>query len=256
VNGQSPLSSDSCSNTFVPERLSAEVVGPSPPPPDHARAQQTSGPSREPPSRKDRPAATPADERETVVVVGMQGPTLPLKGPETQSEQALRLYAKGMEQIARGNVSAARMFSMRAAMSGSTRSMRALAGTYDLVQLDKLKVLGMQSDVDVARKLYEKADDLDAPKTTEPIVREENSSAVAMDKPAMDLTQFRVAYLSGDGLSYVIIKDEKGEHLYRYGDISRSAAKDNTQAYRIYACNTPHIFTREKPIERNRREAW
>jgi hypothetical protein len=45
----------------------------------------------------------------------------------------------------------------------------------------------------------------------------------------------------------VIIKDEKGEHLYRYGDISRSAAKDDTQAYRMYACNKSHIFTQEKP---------
>jgi curved DNA-binding protein CbpA len=191
-----------------------------------------------------RPAATPdANERKSPVAVGTKDLQSPQPDPEAQREQALRFHAKGMEQIAQGNVSAARTFFALAAKAGSTRSMRALAGTYDPVQLSKLKVVGMQPDIDAAQKWYQMADDLDGPASMERGVREEGaSSAIATDKPAPDLTQFRAAYLSGDGLAYVVIEDEKSEHLYRYGGISRSNAKDDTQAYTLYACNTPHVF--------------
>jgi DnaJ-domain-containing protein 1 len=151
-----------------------------------------------------RPAAAPdANERASTVAVGTKGPQPAQPVPEAQREQALRLHAKGMEQIARGNVSAARMFFALAAKAGSTRSMRALAGTYDPLQLSKLKVLGMQPDIDAAQKWYQRADDLDGPASTERGVRKEGaSSAIATGKPAPDLTQFRAAYLSGDGLAY------------------------------------------------------
>ncbi len=51
--------------------------------------------------------------------------------------------------------------------------------------------------------------------------------AFAADQAAIDpdLAQFRAAYTSGDGLAYVVINDEKGDHIYRYGDASRLAAK-------------------------------
>jgi curved DNA-binding protein CbpA len=212
-----------------------------------ARREQTPESSREPPSQTEHLATPPADESESIFAVKTQGPISPQLDLQVQREQALRLHAKGMEQIARGNVSAARMFFVLAAKAGSTRSMRALAGTYDPVQLDKLKVLGVQPDLDAARKWYEKADDLDAPTTTERGVRKEmETSVTAADKPATDLTQFRAAYTSGDGLAYVVINDEKGGHLYRYGDISRSNAKDDMQAYTLYACNTPHVLTPQK----------
>jgi TPR repeat protein len=105
-----------------------------------------------------RPAAAPdANESESTVAVP-RGPQSPQPNLEAQREQALRLHAKGMEQIARGNVSGARMFFALAAKAGSTRSMRALARTYDPVQLGKLRVLGMEPDIEAAQKWYQKTE--------------------------------------------------------------------------------------------------
>ena len=235
-------------NEGVATKVAIGLSGPFPSVSDaDARREQTPESSRDPPSQTERPATPPADNSDSIVAVKTRGPISPQPDLQVQREQPQRLHANGMEQIARGNVSAARMFFVLAAKAGSTRSMRALAGTYDPVQLDKFKVLGMQPDVDEARKWYEKADDLDAPATTERGVREQaETSATATDKPATDLTQFRSAYTSGDGLAYVVIKDEKGEHLYRYGDISRSNAKDDMHAYTLYACNTPRVLTPQR----------
>jgi hypothetical protein len=67
---------------------------------------------------------------------------------------------------------------------------------------------------------------------------------LAADQPAVDadLMQFRAAYTSGDGLAYVVINDEKGEHIYRYGDASRVTAKKDTRGYMLFTCNSPHVF--------------
>jgi curved DNA-binding protein CbpA len=109
------------------------------------------------------PSVPPADERGTKIAASaVDGGTSLQADPQTQREQALHLYAKGMEQIGQGNVLAARSFFALAAKAGLQRSLRALAGTYDPVQLDKLKVLGMQPDVEAARSWYEKAGDLAA----------------------------------------------------------------------------------------------
>jgi hypothetical protein len=118
------------------------------------------------------PSALPADPRGSALLtdpratklaaIGVEDRTSLPADPETQRERALHLYAKGMEQIERGNVLAARSFFALAAKAGLKRSLRALAGTYDPVQLDKLKVLGMQPNAEVARSWYEKAGDLDA----------------------------------------------------------------------------------------------
>jgi hypothetical protein len=52
--------------------------------------------------------------------------------------------------------------------------------------------------------------------------------AAAAEPPAADpdLVQFRQAYTTGSGLAYVVIKDDKGEKVYRYGDASRQAAQN------------------------------
>jgi hypothetical protein len=72
--------------------------------------------------------------------------------------------------------------------------------------------------------------------------------ALAVDpQPDPDLAAFRAAYTSGDGLSYVVIKDDKGEHIYRYGDASRLTAKKNPRGYMLFTCNAPHVFVPEKP---------
>jgi hypothetical protein len=73
-------------------------------------------------------------------------------------------------------------------------------------------------------------------------------AVMAAEKPAPDpdLAQFRSAYTSGDGLAYVVINDEKGEHVYRYGDASRLAAKRDTRGYMLFTCASPHVFIPQK----------
>ena len=61
-----------------------------------------------------------------------------------------------------------------------------------------------------------------------------------------DLAPFRAAYTSGDGLAYVVIKDDKGERIYRYGDASRLTAKKDTRGYMLFTCAAPHVFVQEK----------
>jgi curved DNA-binding protein CbpA len=92
---------------------------------------------------------------------------------KAQRERALHLYGKGMEQIERGDVLSARMFFALAAEAGLAQSMRALAGTHDLIQLAKTKVLGMQADVDATRKGPARAADRGAVADVEPAVGEE-----------------------------------------------------------------------------------
>lgn len=69
-------------------------------------------------------------------------------------------------------------------------------------------------------------------------------SALAAEPPAADpdLAQFRQAYTTGSGLAYVVVKDEKGEKVYRYGDASRQAAQKDTRGYMLFTCNSPHVF--------------
>jgi hypothetical protein len=70
------------------------------------------------------------------------------------------------------------------------------------------------------------------------------TTAFAADPPAADpdLASFRQAYTTGSGLSYVVVKDDKGERIYRYGDASRQAAQKDTRGYMLFTCNSPHVF--------------
>ena len=76
--------------------------------------------------------------------------------------------------------------------------------------------------------------------------------ALAAEQRAADpeLAQFRAAYTSGEGLAYVVTNDEKGEHIYRYGDASRLAAKKDTRGYMLFTCNAPHVFIQEKAADK------
>lgn len=65
-----------------------------------------------------------------------------------------------------------------------------------------------------------------------------------------DLAKFRSAYTSGDGIAYVVIKDDKGEHIYRYGDASRLTAKRDTRGYVLFTCAAPHVFVVQKPEDK------
>jgi hypothetical protein len=77
-------------------------------------------------------------------------------------ERALKLHARGEEQLGRGNIYAARQFFERAAEAGLADSALALAATYDPAELARLKVLGLRPEPGEARKWYEKARELGA----------------------------------------------------------------------------------------------
>jgi len=95
---------------------------------------------------------------------------IPRLSPE-ERERALGLHAKGLEQLERGNVFAARKFFERAAEAGLAQGAVAAAGTYDPDELSKLRVVGLQPDVEAARKWYEKARELGASEAGERLRR-------------------------------------------------------------------------------------
>jgi curved DNA-binding protein CbpA len=187
------------------------------------------------------PTPSPADPQ------GQSAPPTPT--PQTQRQYALHLYTKGMEQIQQGNVVAARQFFAQAAKAGSMASIWALAGTYDPVQLNKLKVIGVKSNFDAAREWYQKVGDSDAIAAAELAAREEQAAQDlhGRSKSATDLAEFRAAYLSGDGLAYVVIDEVAGEQVYRYGVVSRSSAQKDSQTYTLFTCDTARVFTPRKP---------
>jgi hypothetical protein len=78
------------------------------------------------------------------------------------------------------------------------------------------------------------------------------TTAFAADPPAgdPDLAQFRQAYTTGTGLSYVVVKGDKGDQIYRYGDASRQAAQKDTRGYMLFTCNSPHVFVVQNPPDK------
>ena len=60
------------------------------------------------------------------------------------------------------------------------------------------------------------------------------------------LERFRAAYEAGSGLSYVVIADEKGERVYRYGDVSRESAKKDKRGFMMFTCASPHVFETDR----------
>ena len=68
--------------------------------------------------------------------------------------------------------------------------------------------------------------------------------------PDAALEQFRSAYTSGKGLSYVVISDEKGERVYRYGDASREAAKKDKRGFMLFTCAAPRVFISDSVKDR------
>ena len=110
------------------------------------------------------PVATPVTARSSPSPAASPGPT-PLSPAER--ERALGLHEKGIEQLERGNVFAARRFFERAAEAGLAQSAMALAATFDPEELAKLNVVGAEPDVDAARKWYEKARELGAVEAAE-----------------------------------------------------------------------------------------
>ena len=116
-------------------------------------------------------------EARTMLVVAPAGTppvrqeALPSAPPPAPKLSPADLHANGEEQLKRGNVYAARKFFERAAEAGLAQSAVAVAATYDPDELAKLKILGLQPDIEAARKWYEKARQLGAAEASERLRR-------------------------------------------------------------------------------------
>ena len=77
-------------------------------------------------------------------------------------ERVQRLMQKGNQELEDGNVSVARLFYERAADAGLAEAAMALAVTFDLNELTKLKVRGIVPNAKEARRWYERARQLGA----------------------------------------------------------------------------------------------
>jgi hypothetical protein len=75
------------------------------------------------------------------------------------------------------------------------------------------------------------------------------TSAGAQDGEAA-LEKFRAAYTSGKGLAYVVVNDEKGERVYRYGDASRETAKKDKRGFMLFTCAAPRVFVSDSVADR------
>jgi hypothetical protein len=94
-----------------------------------------------------------------------------LPASSAERERAQGLHAKGIEQLERGNIHAARKFFEHATAAGLAQSAVALAATYDPDELAKIKIVGLQPDIAMARKWYEKARELGASEAGERLRR-------------------------------------------------------------------------------------
>jgi hypothetical protein len=157
-----------------------------------------------------------------------------------QCERGLRFHLRGLQAIEVGDIYSARQFFKLGADEGLPQSAAALGGTYDPAELAKLNVVGLEPDAKTAQAWYEKARVLRA------IGPLRGCEKVVLPSPDADLTEFRAAYTSGDGLAYMVIKDEKGERIFRYGDESRLAAKLGTRGYTLFTCNEPWTLSPQK----------
>jgi TPR repeat protein len=108
-------------------------------------------------------------------VASAAGVTALIPGAPTMSpaerEAALKVHAKGQQQLDSGNVYAARKYFERGVEAGLPESAVALAATYDPAELSKLPIVGLRPDVQIARTWYEKARELGAPEAAERLRR-------------------------------------------------------------------------------------
>lgn len=133
--------------TILAEATSALVVGP-----DVVLApsdqEQAAAPSAEHKAFSYRPA-------------GHHPPTPHLA--ELSEARVEKLLARGESHLAHGNIASAREFFRHAAEAGVAVGATLLAVTYDPVELQRLRVVGVVADRNEARKWYERARELGAP---------------------------------------------------------------------------------------------
>jgi hypothetical protein len=63
----------------------------------------------------------------------------------------MAMFGRGNDQIAHGNVAAARLYYQRAADAGVAQAALALASTYDPDELDRLRVVGLKPAAETAQ---------------------------------------------------------------------------------------------------------
>jgi hypothetical protein len=122
-------------------------------PPPSAGATPAELPSRVPAARADQSGGDAAAR-------------VPILSPQ-EREGVEKMVARGERDLADGNVASARQFFLRAATAGLARGAFLLAATYDPRELARLGVLGVQPNLAVARKWYERAHELGAPEAAE-----------------------------------------------------------------------------------------
>ena len=88
-----------------------------------------------------------------------------------EQKRALGFIVRGRAQAQQGNIAAARLFYQRAAEADLAEGALALAGTYDPAELAAMGVAGVQPDIALARRWYEKARDLGAREAEERLKR-------------------------------------------------------------------------------------
>ena len=126
----------------APRERSVASIG-RPPPPLEAAPPPAPNPPSPPPSARPAPPAEPP----------------PLSD---EQKRALSFIVRGRAQAQQGNIAAARLFYQRAADAELAEGALALAGTYDPAELAQMGVAGVQPDIALARRWYEKARDLGA----------------------------------------------------------------------------------------------
>ena len=83
-----------------------------------------------------------------VLVAAAQQRAPPASQSQPAEAQRQHLHARGMEQLARGDLDAARKYFERAAEAGHAPSAVALAETYDPYEFSRLKVFGLQPELE------------------------------------------------------------------------------------------------------------
>jgi TPR repeat protein len=91
-------------------------------------------------------------------------PTAPRLAKLSADERAgaEKRLARGVSHLAHGNIGAAREFFRHAAEAGLAVAARLLAATYDPVELQRMRAVGVVADQEEARKWYERARELGA----------------------------------------------------------------------------------------------
>ena len=108
------------------------------------------------------PAAAPSAEKKALSYrPAGHHPTTPDLA-EPSASRVEKLLARGENHLAHGNIASAREFFRHAAEAGVAVGATLLAVTYDPVELQRLKVVGVVADRNEARKWYQRARELGA----------------------------------------------------------------------------------------------